>query len=797
MVTIQPTFGLRTGQLARQIVQSADSVGRLSSGNRIQNAGDDVSGLSVATQLRAQTTTLRQELENGVQASSLLQVASDGFSRVQDILQRQATLATQANSGSITDVERSFLAQEFSALGEELDRIVLGTNFNGITLLNGIDNVNFNDTIAQKARAVIEWTGNPTNGQTFRTQDTAFRFRTVPIPGDPLSVEIGATIEETVLNLAEAIRTFDQHDNLKAYEYTVSGTELRIASISGGKDARRLVIEDQGSSSRDNFTVTQGQRILNTAQGYYTLEAVDEDLALGANSVKVTGITDSSFVAAQAQTSSEVRLTIANPTGGINHNDEIRIDSGFGPFLNFRFRDIPSPGNFLHIEIGDNNEETLANAAEVLNNFQNAPLIDTSYFRKYVIQQLEFSRDGLDLVIRHKGTGDVPDAQFDISLVDQAGLGVLSSSTLDSGTDSGVNTNGIINPDFVGKVSGFESTYLADNLIETSLKVGDATYSATISDTSFAGGDQRIFFTSEDNGYFTVDFVGGAGPNVTNQNQADLFAQELDSVFSALNFNQERSVLGYNGAGELDGSSLFYETDDFTGGLNVTNIEVQSASEPGQDARVIIEASGKTFEYIERDFGNNEVVSNDSIVFRSIAGGPGQLTLTNVNQKYDLNTKAGAQDFAQNLAASLVNLRGSGVQVGVNDADGRVNLGYEGFSVNDLFRANDLSIGTQAEAVDALEGIKELIEKVTAQQAAVGSSQARLEYIIAEKEGTLLATDSARAAFADTDIAAESSLYAQLLVQQNAAIAVSAQANILNTQVLALLSAENSALTES
>jgi len=93
--------------------------------------------LSVGTILRTDVNTLKTALVNANQGTTLLQIADGALSKVGEILQRQKALATQSNSGTLSDVEKGYLQQEFSKLTEELDRIVAETNFNGIGLING------------------------------------------------------------------------------------------------------------------------------------------------------------------------------------------------------------------------------------------------------------------------------------------------------------------------------------------------------------------------------------------------------------------------------------------------------------------------------------------------------------------------------------------------------------------------------------------------------------------------------------------------------------------------------------
>jgi flagellin len=113
------------------------SIARLSSGNAIVQASDDVSGLAIGTILQTDVSTLKTATSNASQATSLLQVANGALTSLTDILQRQAALATQSNSGTLSNTERGYLNQEFQQLTTEYDQIVGDTNFNGVNLLDG------------------------------------------------------------------------------------------------------------------------------------------------------------------------------------------------------------------------------------------------------------------------------------------------------------------------------------------------------------------------------------------------------------------------------------------------------------------------------------------------------------------------------------------------------------------------------------------------------------------------------------------------------------------------------------
>src|SRR5687768_15219637 len=95
---------------------ASSSLAKLSSGSRIVKASDDAASLAIGTKLKADVTALKQAAVNAGQATSLLQVADGGMARIGDILQRMKALAVQAQSGSVTDNERTFLNQEYQGL---------------------------------------------------------------------------------------------------------------------------------------------------------------------------------------------------------------------------------------------------------------------------------------------------------------------------------------------------------------------------------------------------------------------------------------------------------------------------------------------------------------------------------------------------------------------------------------------------------------------------------------------------------------------------------------------------------
>ncbi len=117
------------------------SLERLSSGYRINRAGDDAAGLAISENLRAQVRGLKQASRNAQDGVSLVQVAEGSLNEISSILIRLRELSVQAASDTIGPVERQFLNVEYDQLVSEIDRIADGTEFNGTQLLSGTGSI--------------------------------------------------------------------------------------------------------------------------------------------------------------------------------------------------------------------------------------------------------------------------------------------------------------------------------------------------------------------------------------------------------------------------------------------------------------------------------------------------------------------------------------------------------------------------------------------------------------------------------------------------------------------------------
>lgn len=126
----------------RNLTGNNNAVGKnlekLSSGYRINRAGDDAAGLAISEKMRAQITGLETAQKNANDGISLVQTAEGALTEVHSMLNRMVELADQSANGTYdNETDRANLQKELNSLRTEINRISEGTNFNGINLLDG------------------------------------------------------------------------------------------------------------------------------------------------------------------------------------------------------------------------------------------------------------------------------------------------------------------------------------------------------------------------------------------------------------------------------------------------------------------------------------------------------------------------------------------------------------------------------------------------------------------------------------------------------------------------------------
>lgn len=129
---------------------------KLSSGLKINRAGDDAAGLAISEKMRGQIRGLDMASKNAQDGISMIQTAEGALNEVHSILQRQRELAVQSANDTNVEADRTALKDEFDQLSSEIERIMENSTFNTKKLLDGSDAGNGKIHVGADATQVIE-----------------------------------------------------------------------------------------------------------------------------------------------------------------------------------------------------------------------------------------------------------------------------------------------------------------------------------------------------------------------------------------------------------------------------------------------------------------------------------------------------------------------------------------------------------------------------------------------------------------------------------------------------------------
>lgn len=327
----------------RQLGANNTAVGKnlekLSSGYRINRAGDDAAGLAISEKMRAQIKGLETATKNANDGISLVQTAEGALTEVHSMLNRMTELATQSANGTYdNEVDRANLQKEVDSLKSEIDRISEGTNFNGINLLDG--------SLATKAGAntvkTVTASGAPANvaatgGATF-TQDitltsagTADTDNTLSVKyldkdGNAQNAEItfkgSADIKDTATNAAAELQKVFGDNYTVASDGTTG--KITITAKNKGADQTQIISATQKEGTTTNAAtagaVTAGKNDVFTVIGATVAADVSKENFIEVDGTKFQILTKGQKAAADAKA-----LYIDQTSGSLNADSAKQI----------------------------------------------------------------------------------------------------------------------------------------------------------------------------------------------------------------------------------------------------------------------------------------------------------------------------------------------------------------------------------------------------------------------------------------------------------------------------------------
>ena len=306
---------------------------KLSSGYRINRAGDDAAGLAISEKMRAQITGLETATKNANDGISLVQTAEGALTEVHSMLNRMVELAQQSANGTYQDaVDRENLQKEMKSLTTEIDRISTGTNFNGIALLSG--NLDGNARVTENIDAT-KAAALKTNEFSFEVvgakEGTKVTIATAASTGTKgASATIGGTNDNEITITLDAKKgeEITQADIDKALEAARKGTDKAKFEALGDvkvKLSEKIVFTDNtvAAAGTASGATAKGEGKALTLQIGESSEAHNKlDVNISAMSTKGLGLTGIS-VATQSSAADAVQVikdainTVSNTRGDL------------------------------------------------------------------------------------------------------------------------------------------------------------------------------------------------------------------------------------------------------------------------------------------------------------------------------------------------------------------------------------------------------------------------------------------------------------------------------------------------
>ena len=244
-------------QLGINVSSQAKSTEKLSSGYRINRAGDDAAGLSISEKMRAQIRGLNQASTNAQDGISLIQTAEGALNETHSILQRMSELATQAANDTNVTADRDAIKKEIDALVSEITRISNETEFNEMKLLSG----EFTDKKLQVGA---------NEGQTIEFKIDDMSAKALGVSG--LKVDKNSTAGASITAIHNAIKKVSaQRSDLGALQNRLEHTIANVDTASENLQASESRIRDVDMAkemvkySKDNILSQAAQSMLAQA----------------------------------------------------------------------------------------------------------------------------------------------------------------------------------------------------------------------------------------------------------------------------------------------------------------------------------------------------------------------------------------------------------------------------------------------------------------------------------------------------------------------------------------------------
>ena len=307
-------------QLGANNNQVSKSLEKLSSGFRINRAGDDASGLAISEKMKAQIKGLETASSNSQDGISLIQTAEGALTEVHDMLNRMVELAGKAANGTMdANVDRQSLQKEVDALKSEIDRIADGTNFNGIKLLDGSQGA---------GRAAVTATKATYESGTFTKIDGKGKLSLAGVSVDIDSAketDLDTQLGKLKTELEKTYKTADWDVAVATGKITITAKKDGSVKTLGLNAPTGMTEKVKGQDARDAVAGSKGLtlQIGDTADEYNKITVSVNDMSTAGLGIEDLDVSDQDKAAA-----SLALLRDLNGGGAINTVSTTRADLG-------------------------------------------------------------------------------------------------------------------------------------------------------------------------------------------------------------------------------------------------------------------------------------------------------------------------------------------------------------------------------------------------------------------------------------------------------------------------------------
>ena len=807
----------------------AKNLEKLSSGYKINRAGDDAAGLAISEKMRAQITGLNAAQKNVKDGISLVKTAEGAMQEIQDMLNRMDYLATQSANGTYDDdVDRAALQKEVEQLKSEINRIADSANFNGIKLLDGSQDSGGRTTVTPGAFDVGGTTANgtiglPGKGEILGTDTVLHKGADKGTPANEFSVELH-NLKFT--NAADASMTLKIGNN----EFTLEGTggdEMDAAAIAQAFAEGKFKDADSNA-----MTANAGKATINDVE--FDVKAVGNKLVFSTKE-------DVDSIPATVEVIDPNAPTDANPPAGAG--TAAKAES------TLTYSATPTWANGDEVAFTSTGGTTNLNLTAT---FDGANWAVTGAPAGYTA---EF--DGTKLTLTSDTIGATGETDHEFGTISanptcaaSGGLTATVATTFTDGTDAATRAAAGTAPNVTepADLSITETTAGAgganavydfdldgldvDGPGKLSFTIAGKTYEVEVTEDEFNDKgttpiDQLVVgklvtamnadpINDTDGGDFTATSTGAAitltaanaavladatvfGTDITitaaapDAGPADPDAAAKSSISGDYNASTTDISAKADAAGERLASTKFELTEDMVSEgstLTIGNDKytfTTDASKAGQKGYVVYN-EGDSLEKIAEKLTD---AAADNKVYTVGTNAAGEITITEVEGQtaFDLTTEEGIEKSLGFTKATTSADTGKGLTLQIGDTSDSYN--QLKVSVGDMHTKAmgiaDLNIGNQDDAAAAIQKIRDAINYVSGVRGDLGATQNRLEHTANNLSVMAENIQDAESTIRDTDIAEEMMSYTKNNILVQSAQAMLAQANQVPQGVLQLL----------